>query len=180
MCLNYGIQGKHSTTYNPQSNGIIERVHQVLGNALRSFELEERELDEIEPWASFLAAASYAIRSTYHTTLEATPAQLVYGRDMLLPVTFKADWARIKNKRQTEINRNNARENNTRIHHSYKRGDKILLTRPGINRKMSTPRTGPHTVERTYTNGTIRIQRGAISERVNIRRVTPYLETSGN
>ena len=173
MCINYGIKGKNSTTYNPQSNGIIERVHQVLGNALRTFELEERELDDDEPWASFLSAASYAIRSTYHTTLEATPAQLVYGRDMLLPVSFKADWARIQNKRQnkrqTKINRNNKRENDARINHKYKRGDKILLTKPGINRKMSTPRTGPHKVERTYTNGTIRIRRGAISERVNIR-----------
>jgi hypothetical protein len=39
-CDNYGIKAKPTTSYNPQSNGIIERVHQVLGNALRTFELE--------------------------------------------------------------------------------------------------------------------------------------------
>ena len=49
-----------------------------------------------------------------------------------------------------------------------------MLAKPGILRKMSTPRTGPHEVEAVYTNGTIRIRKGAVSERVNIRRVHPF------
>lgn len=43
---NYGMTKKPSLEYNPQSNGIIERVHQVLGDMLRTFELEEKELCE--------------------------------------------------------------------------------------------------------------------------------------
>jgi hypothetical protein len=39
MCDNYGMKEKPSSNYNPQSNGIVEQVHQVLGNALRTFEL---------------------------------------------------------------------------------------------------------------------------------------------
>ena len=176
MCLNYGVKPKPSTTYNPQSNGIIERVHQVLGNALRTFELEEQELDMTDPWSSFLAAAAYAIRSTYHTTLEATPAQMVYGRDMLLPIQFQTDWARLQLKRQKEINKNNTRENSKRITHAYALHDQVLLNKPGILRKMSSPRTGPHEVRQVYDNGTIKIRRGVITERVNIRRVSPYFE----
>ena len=85
MCDNYGMKEKPSTSYNPQSNGIIECVHQVLGNALRTFELEEKELDINDPWEHFLSAAAWATRSTpVHTTLDATPGQLVFGRDMLL------------------------------------------------------------------------------------------------
>ncbi len=79
MRKNYGMKKRRSTEYNPQSNGIVERVHQVLGDMLRTFELEERELDPDNPWSEFLTAVGYAIRSTYHTTLEATPAQLVFG-----------------------------------------------------------------------------------------------------
>ena len=93
MCLNYGIKGKPSTTYNPQSNGIIERVHQVLGDSLCTFELEKQELDSNDPWSPFLSSVAYAIRSTYHTTLEATPAQVVYVCDMLLPIKFRTDWS---------------------------------------------------------------------------------------
>ena len=64
----------------------------MLGNALRNFELEERELDETNPWDEF----AFAIRSTHHTILQASPAQLVFGRDMFLPVQFVADWTRIR------------------------------------------------------------------------------------
>jgi hypothetical protein len=33
--------------------------------------------------------------------------QLVFGRDILLPIKFKANWAEIKARRQNEIRRNN-------------------------------------------------------------------------
>jgi hypothetical protein len=170
------MKKKRSLEYNPQSNGIIERVHQVLGDMLRTFQLEERELNNDDPWSEFLAAIGYAIRCTYHTTLEATPAQLVFGRDMFLPISFEANWAKIQQRRQKEIDRNNERENRSRILHNYQVGDKVLLDKPGILRKMTVPRQGPYQVEQVHTNGTIRIRRGAISDRVNIRRVTPFLE----
>ena len=35
---------------------------------------------------------------------------------------------------------------------------------------------GPYQITHTYTNGTVRIQRGVVNERVNIRRLTPYTE----
>jgi hypothetical protein len=40
---------------------------------------------------------AYAIRSTFHTTIKATPEQLVFGRDMVLPITLLADWGAIDN-----------------------------------------------------------------------------------
>lgn len=172
---NYGLTRKISTEYNPQSNGIIERVHQVLGNALRAFELEERELDESNPWDEFLTAAAYAIRSTHHTTLQASPAQLVYGRDMLLPVTFVADWTRIAARKQNIINKSNKQENRNRIAHTYKRGDRVLLTTPGILPKVSSPRTGPYTVvDVQEDNGTVTIKDGPVHQTVNIRRLAPF------
>jgi transposase InsO family protein len=177
MRKNYGMKKKVTTAYNPQANGIIERVHLVLADALRTFELQNRELNPKDPWSSFLAAAAFAIRSTFHTTLQATPAQLVFGRDMLLPIKFKADWAMIKARRQDEMRRNNERENKTRKRHEYKVGDKILLTDSRIKSKLAPPCMGPYIVERVYANGTLQIQRGAISERVNIRRVSPYFES---
>jgi hypothetical protein len=43
------MKDKPSSNYNPQSNGIVERVHQVLGNALRTFELKSKELATNDP-----------------------------------------------------------------------------------------------------------------------------------
>jgi hypothetical protein len=106
---NYGIKKNNSTPFNIQSNGIIERVHLTLNDALRTSEIGGREMDEKDPWGPFLPSDAYAIRSTFHTTLEATPGKLVFGRDMLLPITFMADWGAIEQQRQKEMGRNNRR-----------------------------------------------------------------------
>ena len=177
-CKNYGIKEKHSTSHNPQSNGIIERIHQVMGNSLRTFQLESQELSENDPWTPYLASVAWAVRSTYHTVLNATPGQLVFGRDMVLPIQFQADWARIKLRKQETIDKSNTQENAKRIAHDYQVGDKVLLETPGILRKMSQPRQGPFKIVKVHTNGTVRIRRKNITEQVNIRRLTPYFERS--
>ena len=175
------MKPKPITAYNPQLNGIIERVHLVLGDSLRTDEIDGAELEADHPWDSYLSAAAFAIRSTYHTTLKASPAQLVFGRDMFLPIEFQANWTALELQRQKEITKNNLRENASRKPHVYNIGDKVLVSKPGhIRRKLENPRDGPYEVTAVFSNGTIRIQRGSISERVNLRRVTPYFEYNGH
>jgi hypothetical protein len=87
----------------------------------------------------------------------------------------------IEQQRQKGMGRNNRRENASRISHDYKVGDKILLKKPGKHlRKLEALRTGPHTVTAIYTNGTVCIQKGNVHERVNIRRLFPYLEVASH
>ena len=95
----YGIKPKPSTSRNPQSNGIIERVHLTLHNMLRTFDLQLQQFDPTEPWQGYLAAIAFAIRSTYHTTLQATPAELVYGRDMIFEREHSANWDKIRRRK---------------------------------------------------------------------------------
>jgi hypothetical protein len=61
------------TTINPQANSIIERVHKIVNDMLKSFDLENNHenLDEQEDnqFNYFLQSTAWAIRSTYHTTL---------------------------------------------------------------------------------------------------------------
>jgi hypothetical protein len=124
---NYGIKKKNSTPFNPQSNGIIERVHLTLNDSLRTAEIDGTEMDEKDPSGPCLSSAAYAIHSTFHTTLKATPWQLVFVRDMLLPIKFMADWGAIEQQLQKEMGRDNRRENASRMSHDYKVGDKVLL-----------------------------------------------------
>ena len=174
LCENFGLTPKPSTPHNPQSNAMIERIHMTLGNMLRSFDLEKQELNEENPFEEFLAAAAWALRSTYHTVLDATPGQLVYGRDMLLPIQFKANWGAIALRRKERIQRDNTRENKSRSSYQYTIGQQVLVTKPGKIPKMTLPREGPYTIVRINTNGTVRIQRGPIESTINIRRITPY------
>ena len=52
------------------------------------YELEKYYLDEQDPWAGILSVATFAICSTYHTTLKATPGQLVFGQDMIFNIKY--------------------------------------------------------------------------------------------
>jgi hypothetical protein len=136
-------------------------------------------MDEKDPVGPLLSSAAYAMHSKFHTTLKETPGQLVFGRDMVPPITFMADWVEIGPQRQKEMGRKNRRENASRISHDYKVGDKILLKKPGKHlRKLEAPRAGPHTVTAMYTNRTLRIQSGRVNERVDIRRLFPYFENT--
>ena len=170
----YGIKVKLATTANPQANSIVERVHQTLGNMVRTKGLEES--DDIDfDWRGVLAAAAYGIRSTYHTTLKATPGQLIFGRDMIFNIQHIADWREIKQRKQRIIRQNNRRENSKRIEHSYEVGDKVIKRNKQAH-KYERPNTGPHTVVAVHNNGTVTLQIGATQQRVNIRHLTPYRE----
>ncbi len=59
-----------------------------------------------DSWAGILSAAMFALRATYHTTLQATPAQLVFGRDAVLNVKFQANCQLIKELKQGKIHNN--------------------------------------------------------------------------
>jgi len=178
LCNDYGLVPKPSTAYNPQGNSMVERIHLTLGNMLRTFELDKQVLNPKDPFSMFLNSAAWALRSTYHTVLNATPGQIVFNRDMLLPIDFKADWAHIIQRKKEQIQKDNLRENNKRLAHTYKVGDKVLITKPGKVSKMSPPRRGPYEIISVYTNGTVRVRRGAVSSRINIRRITPYFSST--
>ena len=49
----YGITRKPTTTRNPQTNSTIERIHQTIGNIIRSFQIGHLEVDEQDPGVEF-------------------------------------------------------------------------------------------------------------------------------
>ena len=72
MCQNdYGLKRKPITTRNPQSNASIEQIHQTIGNIIRTFDVSN--IVNINSWSGILAATMFAVRATYHKTLQASP-----------------------------------------------------------------------------------------------------------
>jgi len=173
----YGVKGKPITVRNPQANAIVERVHQVIGNIIRTFELEDNYLDEEDPWKGVLSATAFAVRSTFHTTLHQSPGQLVFGRDMIFNIKHEANWEYIRQRKQKLIDKNNARENAGRIPHVYNLGDKVLLKR-GTENKYESPYLGPFHVEKVSDNGTVRLTVNSVTDTYNIRRLIPYNSAS--
>ncbi len=48
----------------------------------------------------FLDNAAWAIRSTYHTVLKASPGAAIFERNILFDIPFIADWNKIGDYRQ--------------------------------------------------------------------------------
>ncbi len=96
---------------------------------------------------------------------------------MLFDVPFIADWKLIGENRQRKTDLNNDNKNKKRVDYNYKVGDKILIRKDDILHKAESKWIKePWTITTVHTNETIRIQCGTKSERIDIRRVTPFSE----
>jgi hypothetical protein len=162
---------------NPRANGILENVHQVLGQMLRTAELDMAGSVTYNDVDVFLDNAACAIRSTYHTVLKASPGATIFGQDMLFDIPFVADWRKIGEQRQSLTNCGNQRENAKQIDYDYKVGDKVLVINEGILCKAeSAYGKEPWTITTVHTNGTIRIQCRTKMEQLGIWRVEPFTD----
>ena len=172
----YGITKRPITVRNPQANAIIERIHQTLGNIIRTFELHEDAEATQETWNGILSATMFALRATVHTTTQATPMQLVFGRDAILNVQFEADWKYIKDRKQKIINYNNQKENSKRVPYTYQVNQLVMLDVTGTTKSKyaKNPYQGPYKVLKVNDNGTVVLEMGPVIDTVNIRNVKPY------
>jgi hypothetical protein len=178
LCKTYGVKRKPTSIKNPTAaNAILEHIHAVFGNTLRTAELDMAESVNASDIDILLANAAWAICSTHHTVLKASPGAAIFGQDMLFEIPFIADWKKIGEHRQKLTDLNTARENKGRIDYDYKVGQKILVRNEGILRKaQSIWQKYPWTITTVHANGTIMIQRRNKEERLNIRRVKPFEE----
>ncbi len=80
----------------PQANAILECLHQVLAQMLRTAELNMAETVTLDDVDVFLDNAAWAICSTYHTVVNASPGMAIFGCNMLFDIPFIADWTKIE------------------------------------------------------------------------------------
>ena len=173
----HGITRRPTTVKNPQANAICERMHQSIGNTLRT-------LTTFNPPAGLLGAnhlvdtalanAMYATRAMHHGTLRATPGSIAFSRDMIMDIPFVADLQLLQQHRQQIVDRNLIAANQRRFAHDYNVGDQVLkLTyKPD---KLQPRATGPFTIETVHTNGTVTLRLNVHTiERISIRRIKPY------
>ncbi len=69
MCKSYGIKHKPTTIKNPQANGILEHVHQVLGQMVCTAEIDMANSATPNDVNVFLDTAAWAICSTSEVAL---------------------------------------------------------------------------------------------------------------
>jgi transposase InsO family protein len=86
----YKINRTLVSAYHPQANGLVERGHQAVVNAIAKY----CEDPEKKDWPRHLHLALWADRITVRRSTGYPAFELVYGRDCLLPIDFSpASWS---------------------------------------------------------------------------------------
>ena len=131
------IAQAHSTTYHPQTNGLVERQNRTLVNMLRVY--CSRYMTD---WDKYLPQVVGAYNSTQHSTTGISPFMMLTGKERAMPLTFfypeyegkrTSPQAYVKEaiRRQQEINelcRRNTAQAQMRQRKKY--DEKILQAKP--------------------------------------------------
>ena len=78
FCDNLGVASSFTTAFHPQSNGMVERWHRRLKDALRAREASQ-------DWAAHLPWVLLALRAAPHEDTATSPAEAVFGAQLVLP-----------------------------------------------------------------------------------------------
>jgi len=77
----YGIKRAVVSAYHPAANGMVERGHQPIVNALSKLTEGGRK-----KWTRFLHTVLWADRTTVRASTGMTPARVIYGNEHVLPI----------------------------------------------------------------------------------------------
>ena len=107
----------------------IERIHQVLGNLVHTYNLQETYEDDSDSWIVILATSYFVVQITYHWTKQKSPGQLVFGRAMILPIDHIVNWRYMLQRKQAQPEKGVIRVNSIRINYDFNIGYKIIVRR---------------------------------------------------
>jgi hypothetical protein len=81
LCKRLNIDKTRTTPYHPQGDGLVERLNRTIESMLSKV-ISSTQKD----WDEFLPLVMYAYRSSVHESTGETPAMMMFGRELDLPV----------------------------------------------------------------------------------------------
>ena len=85
-----------------------------------------------------IADSEFEVHFIVHTLKVYTKGQLVFGRDMVLPIKHIANWKLIRQSKQAQINYDNVRKNKNRLDHDYQVRYRSMI-RNNVSYKYQSP-----------------------------------------
>lgn len=164
-----------STSYHPQTNGLVERFNKTLCEALA-------KLKENGEWDTKISPVLFAYRDKVHSSTKMKPFYLIYGREIRVPM--EDDRSEDKSTRERVIQlidqlpegRNNARDNVNMTQDKQKEyhdkkikkksqfhiGEKVLVYEAAKEKqwsgKLNEKWKGPYYIHKEVSNGSYQIK----------------------
>ena len=181
----WGIKVQMTTPYHPEANGLVERLHRRLKEALVALGAEHPD-----EWFWKLPCVLLSIRTTFKPDIGASPADLVYGEGLAVPGEILSNTPSTEPQlaRQREAALADLRLEVARFQPSQTSAHRrpqihlpedlntcthVFVRRGGVTSTLSSPYLGPYRViTRNATNFRIAIP-GRSAETVAVCRVKP-------
>ena len=93
---------------------------------------------------------------------------------MIFNLKTLVNWKALSICKQKLVDKANLRKNLNRVDYNYAVNQQVYTKNDGTHCKLDSPKQGPFPITDIFTNGTVRIQRGHVNERINIRRLEPH------
>ena len=97
----------------------MERIQEVLGNLVQTYNIKDTYIDNYGPWLIILAATTFVICYTKNGLKCYSRLQLVFGPYIILPIKNIVDWELIRQRNHAQINKYSIRENSKIVYHGY-------------------------------------------------------------
>ena len=181
----WGVKVQMTTPYHPEANGLVERLHRRLKEALIALGAEQPQ-----EWFWKLPCVLLAIRTTFKPDMGASPADLVYGEGLAVPGELlssvpstepdlerqrRAALAdlRVEVARFQPVPTSSHRHPQLHLPHELDTCTHVFVRRGGVQSTLSSPYLGPYrVVSRNQHNFKVAIP-GRQTETVSISRVKP-------
>ena len=202
MCKFLQINKTRTTSYHPQSDGMVERLNRTIKDMLSKY-ISVNQTD----WDRFIDGIVFAYNSTIHETTGITPYRMVFGEEMTLPVNLitenldseeelifgsEAGYVRNLEKCLCEMyqivrsvtNQNSARQKRVYDRNvrsiSYEVGDLVRRSQPkvavGCKTKLARKWTGPWLVVKRLSDVLFQIKHSETSKPIVVHsdNIKPY------
>ena len=181
----WSIKSHFTTSYHPESNGLVERFHRRLKESMIALGSEEPN-----DWFWRLPCSLLSIRTTLKPDIGASPADLVYGEGLSVPGSLiqsqppseeeeATTYPSFLNNLRMEVARlqptatSAHRRPRIFIPEELRRASHVLVRRGGIQPSFSAPYSGPHKIISRQENSFRIAMPGGRPENISISRLKP-------
>ena len=183
LCENFQTKHRLTSSYRPQTNGMVERFNRTLGECIAKLTSNEEK-----EWDEFVEATLFAYRTKKHKTTGYTPFYLMHGRQAVLPIDLKIPGyddsdnisnplmdrlyhliEQVENDRQQVIHRVTQKQEKQKeqydqagISEKLKIGDKVLVEKTWLktnfSAKLDNKWTGPYFIHNVLKDNVYKLR----------------------